>query len=911
MQPINTKLSQGKEPMAGEQSYYRYWGKASKDDSGEFRCHLLPYHSLDVAQMAACWLENSSVLRGRLATMTHCSIKKSVAWVLFFVALHDLGKFDIRFQLKVPAVLNTFWGGSSGNLPDNIISRNYWHGEYAAYWAYHDLADRLQWKLNEDMPWDEPVGVEIWAAWQPWIRAVAGHHGMEPSSAKEPDGQPPLALPEIAEQDCKARLAFIEAMEELFLKPAALSLEDTPPPCDLEFIAGFCSVCDWLGSTTENRDGQSRFTYCEVPGDLAQYFQSRKSIAETLLDESGLLGCTVTAGGMADVFPQFDCPRQVQTLVDELPVEAGLTLIESPTGSGKTEAALAYAARLLVAGQAESIIFALPTQATADAMLNRLTEVAIRLFDNADVVLAHGKSRFNPAFINLKKKAGKSTANSVREREAGVQCAHWLAQSRKRVFLGQIGVCTVDQVLISVLPVRHRFVRGFGLGKSVLIIDEVHAYDAYMYGLLDRVLRHQNAMGGSAVLLSATLPLGLRHALLNSWDVSGDVLNSANDYPLVTQVQGKQARMYPLPDAEKQRLAEEKRVVHLEQLETGDMLPDDDLLARIVRAADAGANVVVICNLVADAQKLAERLSDLTPRDILLFHSRYRFKDRQRIQQQVMSRFGKSGQRIQGGILVATQVVEQSLDLDFDWMITQLSPVDLLFQRLGRLHRHERKRPTGFEKAACTVLVPVDNQYELHKLIYGNGKASNSRVLWRTEQIVRQHSQLCFPDVYRPLIESVYEEESWDDEPREIVQEYEKYWQAQYASRSVARQISDIENAWPDDDSHVNLLTRDGEMSLSIVPVEETADGLCLLGDDTPVAQLEGWEQAELVMRNTLPAPASWRNLGLPEAAKQDGLIWLVMEADGMDGWRFSTRKAVFDYDRKYGLRMTRNESTH
>ena len=228
-----------------------------------------------------------------------------------------------------------------------------------------------------------------------------------------------------------------------------------------------------------------------------------------------------------------------------------------------------------------------------------------------------------------------------------------------------------------------------------------------------------------------------------------------------------------------------------------------------------------------------------------------------------MAHWGKDGNRPKGSILVATQVIEQSLDLDFDWMVTQLCPIDLLFQRLGRLQRHELERPAGFEEPTCAVLLPEACRYELHKLIYGNDKAANSRVLWRTEQMVRNNPQLRFPAAYRPMIEAVYDEMPWADEPEEIVKEFEVYSQAQYASRFTANSISNIENAWNDDDSNVSLLTRDGEMNINIIPVRETTAGRYFLDEEHPVQKLEAWEQAERIMLNTLPASHSWQRLGL------------------------------------------------
>ena len=883
----------------------RYWGKAGSKEDGSY--HLLVWHALDVAAVAKRWLLLSRTVLDRLVRMGEPDAEQATAWTLFFIALHDLGKFDIRFQMKVEVLWRELYKGEPLPEPASSVGRDYWHGEYAAYWLFEDLAERFCWKADEDS-WEEAEGEAVWEAWQPWIRAVAGHHGKEPPQQAVPDGAPPMVDASIRDRDRAARMAFIEAMETLFLKPAGLSLDDLPPPCDLEFLAGFCSVCDWLGSMTENALGEARFTFVSEPQSLDAYFESRLPIARQVLEESGLLGRVTTKGGMVNIYPDYT-PRQVQTLVDDLPLEAGLTLIEAPTGSGKTEAALAYAARLLAAGKAESIIFALPTQATADAMLERLEEVAPHLFDNANVVLAHGKSRFNPRFIDLKKKAGSAQSWSAREQEAGAQCALWLAQSRKRVFLGQMGVCTVDQVLISILPVRHRFVRGFGIGRSVLIIDEIHAYDAYMYQLLDKVLRHQHAVGASAILLSATLPLKLRRALLESWGADADALTEKDTYPRITCANAQGVRFFELPPAEAQRLEEEQsRTIQIAWQESSNMLPDETLENDIVKVVQAGANVALICNLVADAQTLYERLRTIGV-DVSLFHSRYRFDDRQRIQQAVMRRWGKEGERATGGVLVATQVIEQSLDLDFDWMITQLCPIDLLFQRLGRLHRHDRTRPDGFEHPCCTVLLPENRQYELHKLIYGNGKVPNERVLWRTEQLVRQNPEMRFPKAYRPLIEQVYQEDAWPDEPEDIVEGYEQFWQAEDGSRMVARLMSDTDAdwAWNDDDDRVTALTRDGEMSLNIVPVTEDAQGRrYFLGDDQPVTGYPESEQAERVMRNTLPAPASWRGLGLPEASPQDGLIWLVMQPDGPKQWIHDSGKARFIYNPNTGMRMER-----
>lgn len=318
------------------------------------------------------------------------------------------------------------------------------------------------------------------------------------------------------------------------------------------------------------------------------------------------------------------------------------------------------------------------------------------------------------------------------------------------MFLGQIGVCTVDQVLLSVLPVRHKFVRGFGLNKSVLIVDEVHAYDAYMHGLLGEVLRRQKAIGGSAILLSATLPAGVRAKLLKAWESSG--VDDA-PYPALWHTTQGAAACTTVPDEHRP----ERREVITECLKLPGAFPNDDVIRRIIAAAESGARVAVVMNLVDDAQRLARLLRGKTTVDVDVFHARYRFMDRQAKEKATIAYYGRDAARDKGRILVATQVVEQSLDLDFDWMLTQICPVDLLFQRLGRLHRHQREhRPAGFELPRCTVLSVEGEDYGLHKLIY-----CNTRVLWRTERLLAGAVTIVFPEAYRDWIEQVYPSAQW------------------------------------------------------------------------------------------------------------------------------------------------------
>jgi CRISPR-associated endonuclease/helicase Cas3 len=490
---------------------FNYWGKADDKYLAEPKWHPLAYHCLDVAAVAASWWDASPAIRRTFLAAFNCpesQQRQLRAWVLFFTALHDLGKFDVRFQLKAPDALTAAWRSLSKE--DHGLSikdiTGFDHGWAGMAWANQEYQ---QWLGHAD------ADREVWEHWKPWLAAVTGHHGdfYEPAKICEPE-----ADTLVIEHDRAARYEFVSALADIFLTPEDINFQDSPPLSSSSarsLLAGFCAVCDWIGSNTDV------FKYQKTGTALTDYLNARivKIQTEDVLHHFGLLAKAENYKGVRALLKPEESPRGIQVLVDGLPTTPGLTLIEAPTGSGKTEAALAYAWRLLDQGVADSIVFALPTQATANAMLTRAESFAGSVFGDANVVLAHGKSKFNEAFQRLANAGRHQTAQG--KQEATIQCASWLYSSRKRVFLGQIGVCTVDQVLLSVLPVRHKFVRGFGLNKSVLIVDEVHAYDAYMHGLLGEVLRRQKTTGGSAILLSATLPAGVRAKLLDAWESSG------------------------------------------------------------------------------------------------------------------------------------------------------------------------------------------------------------------------------------------------------------------------------------------------------------------------------------------------------------------------------------------------------
>jgi len=870
--------------------YYKYWGKARRREDGGYDYHLLPHHSLDVAAVGISWIKTNPTVRERLAVALSVDRddRHLCDWLGFVLSLHDLGKFDLRFQTKVPEVRARIWSDLAQE--DTALSeanvRGFDHGA-AGYGRFvRQLAGDIFPKESIEDSLDE---------WRPWIAAVTGHHGVVPQQAVWAQ---PATEPNVQAHDRDASCQWVLAVAKLFLGAGLSEYHVQPLPDHCQpLIAGFCSVADWIASNEQF----VRWVGTAQPLDeyLAEATEHCRNTH--ILSTTGLSGRTVTGyTGVKTLLSRDMRPRQAQAVIDDLPAEPGLIIVEGTTGSGKTEAALAMAWRIIEAEGADSIVFALPTQATADAMLDRIEKLAPIIYGSSDpnLVLAHGKAKYNELFANLK--AGSRAHAAQEGDQAAVQCAEWISASRKRVFLGQIGICTIDQVLLSVLPVRHSFVRSFGVAKSVLIVDEVHAYDRYMYGLLTEVLKRQKAVGGSAILLSATLPAVQKRDLFEAWHRgSGAAVAVDAPYPLLSKLTVAGAPSFtPMRGQE----AIFRRVVGVELVESGSMEADASILGKLLTAASAGGTVAVVCNLVQSAQTTARKLRALAAGSNLtvdIFHARYRYKDRQAREAIAKSAYGRNAPRDRGRILVATQVIEQSLDLDFDWMISQLCPVDLLFQRWGRLHRHERARPEGFEVPRCTILTTTKDDFGAHQMIYGD-----VRILWRTRELLRgSNGEVAFPDAYRAWIEKVYGSDEWAEsvEPDAVIGQSCAFRQQERQAQNKAIMLATAGiNPFDDTDQNASSLTRGKEMGLNVVPVLAGKSTKALLGGEV-LTEMNEFKRGEALNMEVIPVPSSWKEW-LPRF--DDGYIYLPMAPEG-DGWVWKNGKWSLRYSLEFGLERT------
>lgn len=744
-------------------NYWSYWGKANSE--GAF--HLLPYHALDVAACAQVYLEGHHSLRARLGQLLGVEEQCLVSWATFMLALHDLGKFGYRFQ----CLRSDFPGIVSGLPPARC------------YTVRHDTLGLLLWETLLRDAVVERLGPEaaarrhIKTALDRWMAANAGHHGQPPSSRWR-EKRKVWLRDQFAERDREAASAFCQDVATLLLGDTPLKVEDPRAfaraiKLGSWWLAGIGVLCDWLGSNAE------LFRYREEVMSLEVYWEKHaQPTAERALAQSGVLPLSVTARSQQTLFPYLAPPTPLQQLCAELELSETpqLVILEDLTGSGKTEASVTLAHRLQASGAADGLYLALPTMATSNAMHRRLVDTQLhqRLFDETPgVVLTHGASRLVQASAAregvLPEAPGERDYDRDETSAANLRAA-WIGDHRKKALLVDLGVGTIDQALLGVLPSRHQSLRLLGLARKVLIVDEVHAYDAYMQELLAALLRFQACIGGHVILLSATLPCRMRQALADAFRAgrhAEPVALEQDAYPLLTHITTSTSRELPVAS-----LARARREVTVACL--------DETAAALEVLLEAHRQDRCACwirNSVDDAIDAWQQLHAAgVPTDQLqLFHARFALGDRLAIERQVLEHFGPqsdSTQR-QRQILIATQVIEQSLDLDFDVMVSDLAPIDLLIQRAGRLQRHRRDVNGDLadqeqRSAPCLHLVTPAataeaNEHWLSALLPRTAAVYRDlRCLWRTADLLAREGAIRLPEAARTLVEGVYGEHALD-----------------------------------------------------------------------------------------------------------------------------------------------------
>lgn len=760
-------------------SYFKYWGKAKRDpDQDGADYHLLPYHCLDVAAVGALLLSPEKQITKDLAEFLELQPQQMQQLFSFCLSLHDLGKFASAFQ--------KLYSAPDGDLLIPACRKEYDGREYR-----HDRMGLFFWQklVRGDLP--ELFGLSAcesrdkercFDTLMVIMDCVLGHHGQPINTDK------PRSIKEFTElHNLEAVRAFVidafalyqpsVPFEKLKSKEWRRRLEQVSWQ-----LAGIAVLADWIGSASDHFKYHTELMSLEDYWLLAQK-TAKVALASTDLDKAAFVRPFQSIEAHYG-FPSTPLQKWAETVaIDSTPQ---LFILEDVTGAGKTEAALALTHRLMEAGAADGFYFGLPTMATSNAMFSRIASHYHQMLDGQDkqpsIVLAHGARKMNELFRDavLSSKA-KDKSYSPNDETATIQCNQWLADSRKKALLAPVGVGTIDQVLLAVLPRRHQSLRLLGLNRKVLIFDEVHAADEYMVELLESLLSLHLHQGGSVILLTATLSQKQRERLTTVWLRSAGLQSiglKSTHFPLATKVSISSSEA--LQETPLESREDVSRTVVVDFIKSV-----DTCIELILESVALGQCVVWIRNTVNDAIEAYQRVIALleNPESCLLFHSRFVLQDRKNTEDRVLRYFGKHSDNHtrKGKVLIATQVFQESLDADADVMISDICPIDDLIQRAGRLHRHTRDKHGAYQRAIKDAR-PSPVLY-VHAPVWSEDPATDwlSKDFLTTQYVYRSPGRLWLgmrelktlgeiqmPNKARQLIESVYSDKSYDQIPETL-----------------------------------------------------------------------------------------------------------------------------------------------
>ena len=805
-----------------------FWAKTGDDDAWL----SLAQHMLDSASVAdALWDDwvPDSIKRSLSAEckLSEAQVRRVVTWM---ACTHDIGKASASFQLQLD------------DFPDRYL--------YAQRLRDAGLSTRLNHieKMMGRFPHSMASGVLI-ARWlmecgvKPTVAvsfaAVSdAHHGI-PSEPVARNDAAPAALEAYPTEWKSAQKALLDWAS------SSTGFEDVLPQLTtklkgpaLNLLTGIVIMSDWIASNSDGfplhvEGNQSDRTARGLDIELTPPWRARPAEAGRLAEHMR------TRFG----WPEAYAPRPVQLAVDRIARSspgATLMVIEAPTGEGKTEAALLAAEHLAASSGAGGVIFAAPTMSTADGLLERTIEWAERASAPGEVVsmyLGHSKAQLNRRYDELR---FRDIARDDPTRATAI-ASSWMS-GRKKGILSSFCVATVDQVLFMALQARHSMLRHLGLAGKVVIIDEVHAYSAYMSEYLATALQWLGRYGVPVVLLSATLPTAQRAKLIEAYGSNFEHPSESElstSYPLVTAVSPQGVTEVAVPARESD--------LHAEVTLIDDSI---DVLAGMMTSLLAeGGCALVICNTISRAQAVFIEMASRFSGDAELHHAGFIAADRIRKEEHLRAELGPHASRGAGRpvrrIVVATQVAEQSLDIDVDLLVTDIAPVDLLIQRIGRLHRHARAdsdRPAQLRDPKVFVRGVIASR-PIPEFDSGTAAVYDPALLMATLAVLERQtfeSGFTRPDDIAPLVHAVY------DGPSAVPDEWaESFACAEAESRRRRQEARQRSQTWrfpspvkaadldcqfrvrgPDLGEQTGLAqVRDSDPSIEVIPVAVTGTG--------------------------------------------------------------------------------------
>lgn len=800
------------------------WAKSDYNDPQKI--HLLLFHLLESAAVTLIlWQESlSKSIKEDIANQLNLSITDTGKMLAYWVGLHDIGKASPVFQSALEQknsdlIMNI----RNAGLPIRKDTGSAYHSHISGKFIRENAI--------------APKEIDI---------AISGHHGLWNSYYVG------ISIYSYGNQAWDVlRKTYCEVLKNVLSVHSMLTLEMEAEKKNsfVTWFSGLICVADWVASD------ETKFQYQSKWVEPSEYFENACLLARQVLQNIGWIGWRSDGKLLTfhEMYPQYSSPNDVQ----QQAIDAFhnyhmdspfLMVVEAPTGCGKTEIAMYLADQWLQQSNGSGLYIAMPTQATSNQIYHRSLDVLARRYPDqkVNVVLAHGQAYWNEELQKIRvAQVGDS------QQDQSLVAAEWFQNNRKRTLLAPFGVGTVDQIFLSILQTKHFFVRLFGLKNKVIVFDEVHAYDIYMNTLFYRLLEWLRGLGASVIILSATLPEKTRKGIVTHYcGVNTEGVNADSHYPRVTLAsQRKDPKAIPL------QLDSSARPLSIR------WVSEEEIPALLAERLSNGGCVAVICNTVRKAQETYLQLRDkqlVDKKNLTLFHARYPVCWRNPIEKEVLENFGKEStlekrSRPQKAIVVATQVIEQSLDLDFDLIVSELAPIDLILQRAGRLHRHSRKdRPQKLSSPELYILdIPEDN--EGVPQVGAKEPFYLKNVLLKTYHVLHRNPQIEVIASTHELIEKVYDDrDEWDEFPPMWNTKLKKWQEEEMDKREI--KIDDASFTLIDSPSSKRLLyrgtkqleelddenivimeqmqakTRDGRMSIKI-PCLFTNDGATLFSD--------------------------------------------------------------------------------
>ena len=825
-----------------------FWAKTGDKDSPT-RGLSLVQHMLDAGSVAArlwdTWLAPG--LQKRFSEHLHLSMEDTRSLVCWLAATHDMGKATPEFSGQLDArrdenlaVYRQRIEQQDFEFPEDLVTPvsglRCPHSKYSQSILIHLLTNNI-----------EGIPREVAET----LASISGaHHGTPAEYLANSADLSNVILERLSPKWHAAWQELYTITLKRFGASSALhqlAQHGQTIPVSVQFcITGFVIMSDWIAS---NPDFFPMGTF----GSADQEQRARIGWQVLGLEQRWIAALDTNPDTPApDLYAsRFGWSNPILRPMQEVVVEAarsmqsgGMMCIEAPMGQGKTEAGLIAAEFLAQATGRTGVAFATPTQATSNALFDRVTEWVEYQTNNVaqehggpiephTMFLGHSKNRFNKSYEALSKadifdeSSTPGRENNRKTLRPGTSLARhsWLSGTKKGL-LSSFVVCTIDQVLMTALQARHVMLRHLGLASKVIIIDEVHAYDAYMNQYLSSALYWLGQMNAPVILMSATLPSATRDDLMKSYakglkigaepnKVATPAPPSQND--LMAKMKARLAGIHaaPKPEASEEPILDlDYPVVHTLTAEDNGTpkkwkveQPVEQTKIELKLIADSPESVLnvleplandhgcaaVICNTVGRAQEMHAFLSEQFGEEhVVLTHSRFTATHRAEQEELLVSKLGKKAHYSEADgedssrphrlIVVGTQVIEQSLDLDFDVMITDFAPVDLVLQRMGRLHRHDSRssseRTPAYRMPMCYVrgVETFGSHNEAPDFPRGSKAVYEPMILLSSYAQLLPHfdgEPIRIPADISPLVQKTYQENTSTEIPSAWAEVYE------------------------------------------------------------------------------------------------------------------------------------------